>query len=100
MPSYVYVDKTLLVLESYHFLNYLQTIPNDNQSLDKEALKIIAIIELFSRFILCEEKTLDLIYPEFNALLESELTSEELKTSINDIKNILNEIKEHIGWAR
>ncbi len=101
MPSYTYVDKTILVLESYDYINYLQSIPNDRDlSLNKESMIIISIIELLARFILCNQETLNLIYPEFKALLESELTSEFVISSINDMQNILRELKEHIGWTR
>ncbi len=101
LPSYKYVDKTILVLESYNYINYLQAIPNDiDITPNKETMIIISIIELLARFILCNQETLDLIYPDFKALHESELTNEFIITSINDIENILKDLKEHIGWTR
>ena len=99
MPSYIFVDKSILVLDSYNYLNYLQSI-SDHKYLNQKVMLIIAIIELFARFILCDAQTLDLIYPEFQAMLESDLTSEEVKLAINDMENILSEIKSFIGWAR
>ncbi len=96
MPSYIYVDKTMLVLESNEFLNILQ-IPNIENNLTTEI--VISTLNLISRLILCEDNTLKMIYPEFLALLESDLTNKQIKELIYELIEALKTLQNNLNWS-
>ncbi len=100
MPSYEYVDKSILVLETINYLETLESIPENMISPNIESIVIITILNILARLTLCEERELNMVYPRLQALLESEYTSEIVKTKLTDMFAILNNVKSSFNWSR
>ena len=100
LPSYIFVDKSLLVLESLDFIEYIRSHDEQKENSNTYALIVIAIINILSRLVLCDEQTLDLIYDDLAYLTEDDEISLETKNLINDMQTILKSLQNHIAWSR
>ena len=100
LPSYIFVDKSLLVLESLDFIEYIRSHDEQKENSNTYALIVIAIINILSRLVLCDEQTLDLIYDDLTYLTEDGEISLETKNLINDMQTILKSLQNHIAWSR
>ncbi len=99
LPAYSYIDKSILVLESIDDM-YSITEENELGSSDAVARVLIYIINIFARLTLCEVDTLSLIYDDVMSIMESDMTSIEVKKLFSDMSLVLENIKNQIAWAR
>ncbi len=97
VPSYIFVDKTILVLESLDYIDYIKSHDGEENP-NSQSLIIISIINILTRLTLCEEETLSLIYDDLTDLLTSEDLTFTTKKLINDMQDILKNM--HFDWAR
>lgn len=101
LPSYIYVDKSILVLESKNFItDILLTSDNYQEDEEHEAYMIIDIINVLARLTLCNEETLSLVYDELMGILQDESINRDLQELIKEMLQTLNTIKSSISWAR
>ena len=98
LPSHIFVDKSILVLESLDFIEYIRSHDDLNNSSNTYALIVISVINILSRLVLCDEETLNLIYDDLVALLDAEEISIETKNLITSLQTILKNM--HFGWSR
>ena len=97
VPSYIFVDKAILVLESLDYIAYIKSHDGEENP-NSQSLIIISIINILTRLTLCEEETLSLIYDDLTDLLASEDLTFTTKKLINDMQDILKNM--HFDWAR
>lgn len=101
LPSYIYVDKSILVLESKNFItDILLNSDNYQEDEEHEAYMIIDIINVLARLTLCNEETLSLVYDELMGILQDESINRDLQELIKEMLQTLNTIKSSISWAR
>jgi len=101
LPSYKYVDKTILVLESTDNFNFITSATeNFKENNNEYALMVISVMNVLSRLMLCEEDTLSLIYDELTYLLENDNVYESTKDLVKEMLIILDSVKNNIAWAR
>jgi len=101
LPSYFYVDKTVLVLESTDFLSYITGVREDFKDLNSSyTLMVISIINVLARLVLCENDILNLVYDDLINLLEDDIIYESIKDLVREMLDVLEIIKNRISWAR
>lgn len=101
LPSYKYVDKTILILESKDNFDFIiDGNENFKDNNNEYALMVISVMNVLSRLMLCEEDTLSLIYDELTYLLENDNIHESIKDLVKEMLIILDSIKNNIAWAR
>ncbi len=101
LPSYIYVDKSILVLESKNCLtDILLTSDTYKEDEEHEAYMILDIINVLARLTLCNEETLNLVYDELMGLFQDESINRDLQELIKEMLQTLNTIKSSISWAR
>ena len=101
LASYIFVDKTVLVLESIDYLCYITNAKEDfRYNTNTYVNMVITIINILARFSLCEKDTLALVYDDFSYLLEDDSVYEDIKELIREMLEMLETIKNKIEWAR
>ena len=101
LPSYKYVDKTILILESKNNFEFIiDGNENFKDNNNEYSLMVISVMNVLSRLMLCEEDTLSLIYDELTYLLENDNVYESTKDLVKEMLIILDSVKNNIAWAR
>lgn len=99
--DFIFVDKSMLVLEGKEYTQYLEQLEDDFKENNNEyTLAVISIIELLARLILSDSEVLPFLQPEFDGLLESDENAFELKNLIQELLLILEQLKDQIDIAR
>jgi len=99
--DYTYVDDSLLGFQSMQALSYLYSIEDDfKNNSDSYAKVVLCILNILVRLILCEDQLVNKIYPEFIYLIGEDNPSENLRETMKEMLDILNEIKNDISWSR
>ena len=101
MVLYIFVDKSLLVLESKNYItNIILTSDTYKESNKQESLMIMDIMNVLARLTLCNEETLNLVYDELIGILQDESLNKDLQELIKEMLQTLNTIKNTISWSR
>ncbi len=96
-----YVDIAILAYESRLSIEYLTKCPSDfKRDSDTYSKMIIEMFNVLSKITICDEETLNLIYPDFEYLLYSENVSGEIREFALDMLNLLASIKNRIYESR
>lgn len=99
--DYTYVDDSLLGFQSMQALSYLYSIEDDfKNNSDSYTKVVLCILNILVRLILCEDRLVNKIYPEFIYLIGEDNPSENLRETMKEMLDILNEIKNDISWSR
>lgn len=99
--DYTYVDDSLLGFQSMQALSYLYSIEDDfKNNSDSYTKVVLCILNILVRLILCEDQLVNKIYPEFIYLIGEDNPSENLRETMKEMLDILNEIKNDISWSR
>ncbi len=100
-PDLIFVDKSLLILEGREHVDTLEKYgDNFKESNNYFALVMISILELIARLVLSEEEILQYLQNDFQYLMEAEGVSLDVKNLIQEMLNILEQLKDRIEVAR
>lgn len=101
LPSYVFVDKAILVLESLDFNAYITNAQEDFRNMKNSYVSmVISIINVLSRLMLCEEDIINLVYSDVEYILDSTEVFDSIKEIFSEMYDILQINKNRISWAR
>ena len=100
-PDLIFVDKSILILEGREHVDTLEKYgDNLGENNNFFALVMISILELIARLVLSEEEILQYLQNDFQYLMEDEDISLDVKNLIQEMLNILEQLKERIEVAR
>ena len=100
-PDLIFVDKSILILEGREHVDTLEKYgDNLGENNNYFALVMISILELIARLVLSEEEILQYLQNDFQYLMEDEDISLDFKNLIQEMLNILEQLKERIEVAR
>jgi len=100
-PDLLFVDKSLLILEGREHVDTLEKYgDNFKENNNYFALVMISILELIARLVLSEEEILQYLQNDFQYLMEAEDVSLDVKNLIQEMLNILEQLKDRIEVAR
>lgn len=100
-PDLIFVDKSIIILEGREHVDTLGEYgDNFRENNSHFALVIVAILELIARLVLSEEEILQYLQEDFNYLLEADEVSVDVKNLIQEMLNILEQLKDDIKPAR
>lgn len=100
-PDLIFVDKSILILEGREHVDTLEKYgDNLGENNNYFALVMISILELIARLVLSEEEILHYIQNDFQYLMEAECVSLDVKNLIQEMLNILEQLKDRIEVAR
>jgi len=100
-PASLFVDKAVLVLESTDYISSIMGLGEDFKDNEATYTKgVVSLLEVIARLMLCEKDTLPLIYDDLMALLEDEVLPLSVKALVQEMLEILNQLKTKFQWAR
>lgn len=102
LPSYSYLDEAVLISRANDNLAYLENISEGFIDSNNEvfAKVVIAVVDVWSRLTLCDQRTVEKCDSELDYLLNSELVNSDIKEVIGDVIEILQQLQSSIKWAK
>ena len=88
--SYIFVDKSYLVLNTYQALDFISENSYNIQDKEVYAEIILMTMEIIAYLIICDEKSLKIINPLVNNFFNDSNLEPEIKNIYNYLLNILN----------
>lgn len=100
-PDLIFVDKSILILEGREFADFIEKYGSDIKDNNNHfALVLLSILELLARLVLSEDEILHYLQQDFNYLLEDDGITLEVKSLIQEMLIILEQLKSNINVAR